>query len=56
VPLWIPQLGYSVGLTILAAAFADELIHVLRGHVPRYEKPPPATPEEIVDRAAESGL
>ena len=56
VPLWIPQLGYSVGLTILATAFADELIHVLRGHVPRYEKPPPSTPEEIVDRAAESGL
>jgi TRAP-type C4-dicarboxylate transport system permease small subunit len=56
VPLWIPQLGYSVGLTILAIAFVDELIHVLTGHTPRYEKPPPATPEEIVDRAAESGL
>jgi len=56
VPLWIPQLGYSVGLTILAVAFLDELLHVLRGHVPRYEKPRPATPEEIVDRAAESGL
>ena len=56
IPLWIPQLGYSVGLAILAVAFVDELVHVLRGHVPRYEKPPPASPEEIVDRAAESGL
>lgn len=56
VPLWFPQLGYSVGLTILAIAFLDELIHVLTGHAPRYEKPPPQTPEEIVNRAAESGL
>jgi TRAP-type C4-dicarboxylate transport system permease small subunit len=56
VPLWIPQLGFSVGLTILAVAFLDELVHVLTGHAPRYEKPKPLTPEEIVDRAAESGL
>ena len=56
VPLWIPQLGMSVGLVILAIAFVDELVHVLTGHAPRYEKPPPQTPEEIVNRAAESGL
>jgi len=56
VPLWLPQLGYSLGLTILAIAFLDELIHGLRGGTPRYEKPPAATPEEIVNRAAESGL
>ncbi|SCY49306.1 TRAP-type C4-dicarboxylate transport system, small permease component [Microvirga guangxiensis] len=56
VPLWFPQLGYSVGLVILAIAFLDELIHVLTGHTPRYEKPPAATPEEIVERAAESGI
>lgn len=56
VPLWIPQLGYSVGLVILAIAFVDELVHVLTGHPPRYEKPPAMTPEEIVERAAESGL
>ncbi|MBA1155317.1 TRAP transporter small permease [Microvirga mediterraneensis] len=56
VPLWIPQLGYSLGLTILAIAFLDELVHGLRGGAPRYEKPPAATPEEIVNRAAESGL
>jgi TRAP-type C4-dicarboxylate transport system permease small subunit len=56
VPLWFPQLGYSLGLAILAIAFLDEFVHVLTGHKPRYEKPPAATPEEIVDRAAESGL
>ncbi|MGO4525686.1 TRAP transporter small permease [Microvirga sp. 2MCAF35] len=56
VPLWLPQLGYSLGLTILAVAFMDELVHVLTGGAPRYEKPPAATPEEIVNRAAESGL
>ncbi len=56
VPLWIPQLGYSTGLTILFIAFMDELVHVLRGNAPRYERPPPATPEEIIERAAESGI
>ncbi|WP_201860794.1 TRAP transporter small permease [Microvirga soli] len=56
VPLWFPQLGYSIGLTILAIAFIDELVHVLKGRAPRYEKPPAETPEEIVNRAAESGL
>jgi TRAP-type C4-dicarboxylate transport system permease small subunit len=56
VPLWIPQLGYSTGLVILGIAFLDELVHVLAGHKPRYERPPPATPDEVVERAAESGL
>jgi TRAP-type C4-dicarboxylate transport system permease small subunit len=56
VPLWIPQLGYSLGLTILAIAFLDELVHVLGGGHPRYEKPPPTTPEEVVERALQSGV
>jgi TRAP-type C4-dicarboxylate transport system permease small subunit len=56
VPLWIPQLGYSVGLVILTIAFVDELVHVIRGHAPRYEKPAPASPDEVVARAAEGGL
>lgn len=56
VPLWFPQLGMSVGLTIFAISFVDELIHVLRGGEPRFEKPKPQSAEEIVDRAAESGL
>jgi TRAP-type C4-dicarboxylate transport system permease small subunit len=56
VPLWIPQLGYSGGLVILFIAFVDELVHVLRGHAPRYEKPKPQTAEEAVERAVHSGV
>ena len=55
-PLWIPQLGYSGGLIILFIAFADELVHVLRGGDPRYEKPPAATAEEVIERATQSGV
>jgi TRAP-type C4-dicarboxylate transport system permease small subunit len=56
VPLWIPQLGYSTGLVVLFIAFLDELLHVLAGHSPRYEKPPPATADELVERAAQTGI
>jgi TRAP-type C4-dicarboxylate transport system permease small subunit len=56
VPLWIPQLGYAGGLCILFIAFVDELVHVLRGHTPRYERAAPATPEEVVERAAQSAV
>ena len=56
IPLWIPQLGYSVGLVILAIAFADDLIQVVSGRPPSYEKPPAATPDEVVERAMESGI
>ena len=56
VPLWIPQLGYSGGLVILLIAFVDELIHVLRGNDPRYEKPKPQTAEEVVERAVQSAV
>jgi TRAP-type C4-dicarboxylate transport system permease small subunit len=56
VPLWIPQLGYSVGLVILFVAFVDEFIHVARGGAPRYEKPPATTAEEVVERAIQSGV
>jgi TRAP-type C4-dicarboxylate transport system permease small subunit len=56
VPLWIPQLGMSLGLLILAIAFVDELLHVLFGGSPRYEKPPAATDEEIIERVMESGV
>jgi hypothetical protein len=34
----------------------DELVHVLRGHPPRYEKPKPETAEEVVERAMQSGI
>jgi TRAP-type C4-dicarboxylate transport system permease small subunit len=56
VPLWIPQLGYSIGLVVLFIAFLDELFHVLAGHVPSYEKPPPTTAAEIVERAVQTGI
>jgi TRAP-type C4-dicarboxylate transport system permease small subunit len=56
VPLWIPQLGYSGGLLILLIAFIDEFIHVVRGNLPRYEKPKPQTAEEAVEQAVQSGV
>jgi TRAP-type C4-dicarboxylate transport system permease small subunit len=56
VPLWIPQLGYATGLAILFVAFLDEFVHVIRGGEPRYEKPPPMTAEEVVERAVQSGV
>ena len=56
VPLWIPQLGYSGGLVILFIAFVDELVHVLRGGDPRYEKPKPQTAEEAVEQAIQSAV
>ena len=56
VPLWIPQLGYSGGLVILLIAFIDEFIHVIRGNIPRYEKPKPKTAEEVVEQAIQSGV
>jgi TRAP-type C4-dicarboxylate transport system permease small subunit len=55
VPLWIPQLGFCGGLITLAIAFVDELLHVLFGGWPRYEKPEPATAEEAIERAIQSG-
>jgi TRAP-type C4-dicarboxylate transport system permease small subunit len=56
VPLWIPQLGYTAGLVILAIAFVDELAYVLAGNVPRYEKPKPKTAAEIIERAESGAL
>ena len=56
IPMWIPQIGYSLGLVVLLIAFVDELIHVATGHLPRYEKPKPKTAEEVVERAIQSGV
>lgn len=55
VPLWIPQSGYALGLVILLIAMLDELVHVARGNRPRFEKDPPLTPEELVERVASGG-
>jgi TRAP-type C4-dicarboxylate transport system permease small subunit len=56
VPLWIPQLGFATGLVILFIAFLDEFLHVAAGGEPRYERPPPASAEEVVERAIQSGV
>lgn len=56
IPLWIPQTGFAAGLVILFIAVIDELLHVLGGNKPRYEKEPPKTAEEAIERAAASGV
>jgi hypothetical protein len=55
-PLWIPQLGYSGGLVLLAVALLDELVHVAMGGAPRYEKPKPQTAEEVIQQAIQSAV
>ena len=39
-----------------SAAARDELVHVLAGYRPRYEREPPKTAEEAVERAAASAV
>ena len=56
VPLWIPQLGFVGGLAILTIAFLDELVIVLRGGRATYEKDPPKTAEEVIERAIAGGV
>jgi hypothetical protein len=41
---------------VLFIALVDEFLHVLAGGAPRYEKPPPRSAEEVVERAAQSGV
>jgi TRAP-type C4-dicarboxylate transport system permease small subunit len=56
IPVWIPQLGYSGGLIILSIALIDEMINVIRGNWPSYEKARPGeTPDEFVERIAQGG-
>ena len=56
IPLWMPQTGFAAGLAILFIAVLDELVHVALGNKPRYEKEPPKTAEEAIERAAASGV
>ena len=56
IPMWIPQLGYSGGLVILSIALIDELVNVLRGNQPSYQKgSPDESPEEFVERISQGG-
>ncbi|TWB04681.1 TRAP transporter small permease [Bradyrhizobium stylosanthis] len=55
-PLWIPQLGFAGGLVILSVALIDEMVNVIGGNRPSYEKgSPDETPEEFVERISQGG-
>jgi TRAP-type C4-dicarboxylate transport system permease small subunit len=56
VPMWIPQLGMALGAIVLLIAFLDELAGALMGRRPTYAKDPPKTIEEVIERAAQSGV
>ncbi len=56
VPLWIPQLGFTGGLVILAIALIDEMVNVLRGNRPSYEQGSEnETPDEFLERISQGG-
>jgi TRAP-type C4-dicarboxylate transport system permease small subunit len=55
-PLWIPQLGFTGGLVILSIALVDELVNVIGGNRPSYEKgSPDETPDEFIERISQGG-
>jgi TRAP-type C4-dicarboxylate transport system permease small subunit len=55
-PLWIPQLGFAGGLAILSIALIDEMISVVGGNKPSYEKgSPDETPDEFIERISQGG-
>ena len=55
-PLWIPQLGFVAGLAILSIALIDEIVNVIGGHRPSYEKgSPDETPDEFLERISQGG-
>jgi ABC-type spermidine/putrescine transport system permease subunit II len=37
VPIWIPQIGFAVGVAIFFVAIVDELVAVLRRQTPAYQ-------------------
>ena len=56
VPLWIPQLGFFSGLAILSIALIDEMVSVIGGNRPSYEKgSPDETPDEFLERISQGG-
>ncbi len=56
VPMWIPQLAMAFGAIVLLVAFLDELTLAVSGRRPTYAKDPPKTLEEVIERAAQSGV
>lgn len=56
IPIWIPQLGLTVGAVIFFISVIDELVRVLGGAMPGYIKPEAKTIEEVIERAESSGV
>lgn len=55
-PLWIPQLGFAGGLAILSIALVDEMVNVIGGNRPSYEKgSPDEAPDEFIERISQGG-
>jgi TRAP-type C4-dicarboxylate transport system permease small subunit len=55
-PLWMPQLGFCSGLAILSIALVDEMVNVIGGGRPSYEKgSPDETPDEFLERISQGG-
>ena len=50
VPLWIPQCGMALGLIVLSVALVDELVQVLRGRQPSYDRAEDALLAEPADK------
>jgi TRAP-type C4-dicarboxylate transport system permease small subunit len=38
IPLWVPQLTMALGAILLEIALIEELVSVVRGREPRYER------------------
>jgi TRAP-type C4-dicarboxylate transport system permease small subunit len=38
-PKWLPLAGMTVGIALVAAAFLEDLVDVLRGRTPSYQRP-----------------
>ena len=50
------QLGFAGGLAILSIALIDEVVNVIGGNRPTYERgSPDETPEEFVERISQGG-
>ena len=46
IPKWIPQIGMTVGVVLLFIAFLDDLVCVLRGMPPSYQRNASDNPED----------
>ncbi len=54
IPIWIPQLALTFGAVVLFIAMIDELVRVIGGAKPCYEREPPKTVEETIERLSET--